>query len=208
MISHIRGTLLALKDHAVTVEVGGVGFELFISEQSTKRLPALGSTAFFQVHFHVREDAIQLYGFSTSQEKSLFEAMISISGIGPRGAITMLSNVTPEEFQRAILREDVKFLTSVPGIGKKTAERLIVELKEKMTRLELGEDPTSPLNRNNRENERKSSPYNEALEALLALGYHYHSAQRTIHSVRLNSEGAEESVENIVRASLKLLRDL
>ncbi|MBI4042216.1 MAG: Holliday junction branch migration protein RuvA [Deltaproteobacteria bacterium] len=206
MISHIRGTVLALKDHAVTVDIGGVGFELFISEQTKRRLPALGSIAFFQVHFHVREDAIQLYGFSTSQEKSLFEAMISISGIGPRGAITMLSSVTPEEFQRAILREDVKFLTSVPGIGKKTAERLIVELKEKMTRLELGEDPISPFHGNNRE--RKASPYNEALEALLALGYNYHSAQRTIHSIRLNSEGAEESVENIVRASLKLLRDL
>ena len=157
MIAHLRGKL-AQKDPArVIVDVNGVGYEVFIPLTTYTALPETGSEVSIDVHTHVREDLIALYGFSTSRERKIFEKLMTISGIGPKLAVTILSGGSVEDLAGAIKRSDLARLTAIPGVGKKTGERIILELKDKLQ--EFAEAPA------------KSTVEVDVLSALENLGY-------------------------------------
>src|SRR5579864_4415909 len=132
MIAHLRGTLLAKHPNQAIVETGGVGYDVTISVPTFSELPATGADVSLYVHTHVREDVIALYGFLRPSEKLLFEKLITVSGIGPKLAITILSGMAADEVVGAIRSNDVARLTRIPGIGKKTAERMVLELRDKL----------------------------------------------------------------------------
>src|SRR5215813_13891598 len=132
MIAHIRGKLLDKHPNQAIVETGGVGYDLTISIPTFSELPGLGSEVSLHIHTHVREDVLALYGFLRPEEKQLFEKLITVSGIGPKLAITILSGMASDEMVSAIRGNDVARLTRIPGIGKKTAERMVLELRDKL----------------------------------------------------------------------------
>jgi Holliday junction DNA helicase RuvA len=138
VIAHIRGTLLYKIPHYVVIDCGGVGYELWISVTTFTELGEVGAETRLHVHTHVREDALQLYGFHEVTEKLLFEKLLTISGIGPKLAITVLSGISAERLVGAIRGGDHATLTKIPGIGKKTAERVVLELKDKLEGLAAG----------------------------------------------------------------------
>ncbi len=133
MIAHLRGKLLAKHPNQAIVETGGVGYDVTISVPTFSDLPGVGGEIALHIHTHVREDVIALYGFLRSSEKTLFEKLITVSGIGPKLAITILSGMAADEMGNAIRGNDIARLTRIPGIGKKTAERMVLELRDKLT---------------------------------------------------------------------------
>ena len=130
MIASLRGTLVSRGFNRVIVDVQGVGYDVSVSLPTLEMLTENGEV-FLHIHTSVRENALELYGFTDQQEKTLFEMLIGVSGIGPRSALTILSGISPERFQHAVIQGDVRRLTAIPGIGKKSAERMLLELKEK-----------------------------------------------------------------------------
>ena len=132
MIARLRGLLLDKSPEQVVLDIHGVGYQAFISLPTYSSLPDLGAEVVLDIHTHVREDVIQLFGFSTKRERSIFERLVQISGIGPRLAMTILSGSSVDDLIASIKREDLARLTSIPGVGKKTGERIILELKDKL----------------------------------------------------------------------------
>src|SRR3984957_6617039 len=144
MIAHLRGKLLAKHPNQAIVETGGVGYDVTISVPTFSDLPGIGGEVALHVHTHVREDTIALYGFLLASEKRLFEKLITVSGIGPKLAITILSGMAADEMVNAIRSNDIARLTRIPGIGKKTAERMVLELRDKLPMEKAGEVTTAP----------------------------------------------------------------
>ena len=140
MFAYIKGSLEEKSSDYVVVEVGGIGYKIFMSESAISKMCDLGEIIKIHTYYYVREDNISLYGFVTKEELKLFELLISVSGIGAKSAIAMLSNITPSSFALAVITEDVKKLTDLPGIGKKTAQRIILELKDKLKSQEVEEE--------------------------------------------------------------------
>ena len=132
MISYIRGELVALEEDKVIVDVGGVGYGIFMSGQAMGQLPPVGSKVKIHTYLNVKEDAMQLYGFLNRDALSVFKLLIGVSGIGPKGGLGILAQLTPDELRFAVMSKDIKAISTAPGIGKKTAEKLIVELKDKL----------------------------------------------------------------------------
>ncbi|HTG74077.1 MAG TPA: Holliday junction branch migration protein RuvA [Terriglobia bacterium] len=143
MIARLRGKLAEKEPARVVIDVGGVGYEVFIPTTTFTAMPNAGAEVSLDIHTHVREDALLLYGFSSRQERRVFERLISISGIGPKLAVTILSGGSVEGLVGAIRRGDLARLTSIPGVGKKTAERIVVELRDKLQ--EFTEEPAKPV---------------------------------------------------------------
>jgi holliday junction DNA helicase RuvA len=179
MIAHLTGKLILKKPNSVIVDVGGVGYELTVPLSTFYELGDVGVNVSLRVHTYVREDALQLFGFRTDSEKRLFLLLIGVSGIGPRLAITVLSGLSSEELIQAIRLNDLARLVSIPGVGKKTAERMLVELKDKITaiappgledQLRAGE-PTS------------SAIRDDVISALVNLGYPKAIAERALLGV-------------------------
>src|SRR5712664_4643022 len=141
MIAHLRGKLLAKHPNQAIVETGGVGYDVTITVPTFSDLPALGAEVALHVHTHVREDVIALYGFLRPTEKQLFEKLMTVSGIGAKLAITILSGLAADEMAAAIRGNDVARLTRIPGIGKKTAERMVLELRDKLPTEGIAESP-------------------------------------------------------------------
>jgi Holliday junction DNA helicase RuvA len=192
MIAHLRGRLLSKEPNRAVVEAGGVGYDVMISIPTFTGLPNLGSEVALHIHTHVREDALALFGFLTPQEKQLFEKLISVSGIGPKLGITVLSGMSTEFLVAAIRGNDVAQLTRIPGIGKKTAERMVLELRDKLQAL-----PAAHV--------AAASPVEEdVLSALVNLGYQQALAEKAI-SVAQKS-GKRESFDALFRESLAQLR--
>src|SRR5512142_2916816 len=170
MIAHLRGRLLSKHPSQAIIEAGGVGYDVVITVPTFSDLPAPGVDVALHIHTHVREDAIALYGFLAPQEKQLFEKLISVSGIGPKLAITVLS-LPAEEIVAAIRGNDVARLTRIPGIGKKTAERMVLELRDKLD--SFGAAPAAA----------SVTPIEEdVLSALVNLGYQRAAAERALAS--------------------------
>src|SRR6202795_1575331 len=144
MIAHLRGTLLTKHPNQVVVETSGVGYEVNISVPTFSELPANGSEVALHVHTHVREDMIALYGFLRPAEKTLFEKLLTVSGIGPKLAITILSGMAADEMVNAIPSNEIARLPRIPGIGKKTAERMVLELRDKLAFEKTGEIAATP----------------------------------------------------------------
>ena len=204
MIAHLSGTLLSKQATSVILDVAGVGYEVTIPLSTFYDLEDLGSPVQLRIYTHVREDALQLYGFKTARERELFMRLISVSGIGPKLGITLLSGMSADEMIASIRTNNLARLTLIPGIGRKTAERLVVELREKVAALsspeleeELGakaEVRTVPT---------EDSVRADALSALLNLGYQRSGAEKAIDSAL--AEGGEISVESVLRRSLRKL---
>jgi holliday junction DNA helicase RuvA len=177
MIAHLRGRLLAKHPNQAIVETTGIGYDVTITVPTFSDLPAVGSEVSLHIHTHVREDLIALYGFLRQSEKVLFEKLISVSGIGPKLAITILSGMASDEMVSAIRGNDVTRLTRIPGIGKKTAERMVLELRDKMPQQVPGEtEPAQVLN----------AVEEDVLSALMNLGYQRATAEKALASVGKN----------------------
>ncbi|HXI12365.1 MAG TPA: Holliday junction branch migration protein RuvA [Thermoanaerobaculia bacterium] len=194
MIGYLEGTLRQLQTDRALVVAGGVGYLVFIPLSTYYKLEG-SSSASLQIFTHVREDALALYGFATVDEKFAFEKLISISGIGPRLAQVILSGIEPAELAEAIIRGDTRRLSSIPGVGKKTSERICLELRDKLV---LSEQPVeAPVIR-------KSTIHDDVQSALVNLGYKPATADTVINAARKElGEDAEFSV--LLRASLRHL---
>ena len=196
MIARLAGTLVERRAESAVVDVGGVGYLVHLSLQSIATLPAEGGRVQLRTYTHVREDALQLFGFATPEEEQLFQLLISVSGVGPRLASTILSGMPANELARAIVGSELARLTKIGGVGKKTAERLVVELKDKLVKLGLtGRAPSEPSH---------VSPGGALLSALLNLGYKQNVAERAAEGAR-KSLGEGAPLEEQVREALRLV---
>jgi Holliday junction DNA helicase RuvA len=171
VIAHLRGRLLEKHPNRIVVDVNGVGYDVFVPLSTFYGLGDAGSDTALRVHTHVREDALALYGFATPLEQDLFERLIAVSGIGPKLALSVLSGIEPAELLRAIERSDVARLTAIPGVGKKTSERIVLELKDRLPRVApaAAEALSAP-----------SVVRDDVLSALLNLGYHRPLAEKAV----------------------------
>jgi len=194
MIAHLRGRLLAKHPNQAVVETSGVGYDVTISVPTFSDLPAIGSEVALHIHTHVREDLIALYGFLRQAEKQLFEKLITVSGIGPKLAITILSGMAADEMIGAIRGNDIARLTRIPGIGKKTAERMVLELRDKLPPAGAGDAPAAKA---------MSAVEEDVLSALVNLGYQRAAAERALVSVAGNGEAG--SFEIMFRDALATL---
>jgi Holliday junction DNA helicase RuvA len=193
MIAHLRGRLLAKHPNQAVVETTGVGYDVTISIPTFSDLPALGSEVALHIHTHVREDQIALYGFLRPAEKQLFEKLITVSGIGPKLAITILSGMPADEMVGAIRHNDIARLTRIPGIGKKTAERMVLELRDKLPPAGA-ETPAAPTT---------TAMEEDVLSALVNLGYQRPAAERALAQAAKN--GKDGSFEALFRNTLAAL---
>lgn len=196
MITYLHGILAKKSPTEIIVDVHGVGYSVNISLSTYEQLPEAEREVHILTYHHIREDAQLLYGFINDSEREMFKLLISVSGIGPKMAQTILSGVRPEELIRTISHNALSALTAIPGIGKKTAERMIVELKDKVAKIEGTEKiidlPTS-----------SSSIRNEALTALLSLGFTREKAEQSLRNVLNEANGKSISVEELIKRALQ-----
>lgn len=186
MIASLRGRLLSKRPENLIVDVGGVGYSVQVPFTLLSDLPEENKEVFLHIYTHVREDAILLYGFRSEDEKKIFTTLIGISGIGPKTALNLLSTIPPDKFFNAINSEDVDVLCKVPGLGKKTAHRIILELREKLPSIR----------------EKRDTVYEDTLSALVNLGYKKSVAQDVLEKVR---KSGSDNIETLLRESLKYL---
>ena len=196
MFAYIKGTLEEKGNGYVIVEAGGIGYKIFMSNNSIGILGELKQIVKVHTYYYVREDNISLYGFTTKEELSMFELLLSVSGIGAKSAITMLSNIEPSEFALAVITNDIKKLTKIPGVGNKSAQRIVLELKDKLkadTELTKSEEVISQIE--------KDDILDEATAALQILGY----TRRDIEDVYKKFDRSSMSTEEVIRSALKYL---
>jgi len=200
MIALLRGTLLEKHPNQAIIEAGGVGYDLQIPVSTFTALPEPGSEVKLRVHTHVREDALALFGFLTVDEKNLFEKLISVSGIGPSLAVKVLSGMATSDLIPAIRNGSVEQLVRIPGVGKKTAERIVLELKDKLDGIGAGTAPgLAP-----RPAEALSAIDQDVLSALLNLGCHRAAAEAAVRKAK--ASGTPADFEPLFRKSLELVR--
>lgn len=189
MIAHLRGKLIEKAPSRLVVEANGVGYEVFVPLSTFTAMPGEGVEVSLDIHTHVREDIMALYGFSSKQERGVFERLIGVSGIGPRLAVTILSGGSVEGLVGAIRKGDLARLTAIPGVGKKTAERIVVELRDKLADFAVG-----PA---------KSTVEMDVLSALENLGYPHPIAEAAIH--RATEGEADVAFDVLFKRSLQIL---
>lgn len=206
MIGHLRGRILHKQPPWLLLDVNGVGYEIEASMNTFYALPEVGAEASVHTHFVVREDAQLLYGFADQQEKLLFRALIRVNGVGPKLALSILSGISAEAFMRCVHDEDSSALVRVPGVGKKTAERLIVEMKDRLNQLQLPTLTELELSAGNRPRTPAvaSDQRADAESALIALGYKPQQATRAIEQA-VGLLGEEAATEALIRQALKTM---
>ena len=192
MIASLRGIVQTKKPEGVIVDVNGVGYQLSVPLCSLTDIPEPGETVFMHTYTHVREDALQLFGFLNEKDREIFTSLISISGIGPKLGLAILSGMPAERFVEAVQNEDVTMLSTIPGLGKKTASRLILELKGKLPSLDQGETPSS----------RASQEAIDAISALVNLGYKRPFSENAVETAVRKGAG---SIQEIIMEALKNL---
>lgn len=188
MIGRLRGILLEKQPPHLLIDVNGVGYEIQASMTTFYQLPEINQTVNLYTHFVVREDAQLLFGFYTQQERVLFRALLKVNGVGPKLALTILSGVSPEEFTRCVNNNDSASLVRLPGVGKKTAERLIIEMRDQNFDFVIT----------------TQSSEQDAVNALIALGYKPHEATRALQGIEI----AQQSSEELIRFALKRIQNL
>ncbi len=196
MISYLKGILAKKTPTELTIEVLGVGYAVHISLSTYELLPDINSELNILTHFHVREDAQMLYGFMTENEREMFRMLIGVSGIGPKMAQTILSGIRPDELVRMITVNAVSSLTTIPGVGRKTAERLVLELKDKVAKWEGSEKIIDLPNTG-------ASVRTEALNALISLGFHREKAENTLRNILQEVNGKTVTVEELIKRALQ-----
>jgi Holliday junction DNA helicase RuvA len=198
VIAHLRGRVFGKTPSAVVVECGGVGYDVAISVSTFTALPAEGAEASLYIHTHVREDALALFGFAELAEKRLFEKLLTISGIGPKLAITVLSGISAERLVGAIRGQDHATLTKIPGIGKKTAERVVLELKDKLDDM-VGMSPEVSAKPS------LGAVADDVLSALVNLGYPRPVAQKAVENAAKDA-GDGLDFEKLFRAAMAAVK--
>jgi Holliday junction DNA helicase RuvA len=199
MIAHIQGFLHFKSPEYLVIDVDGIGYQVQVPLSTFYDLPQVGSRVSLHIHTHVREDALKLYGFQSPEEKALFVRLISISGIGPRLAVNILSGISPAELVESLGQNNLARLISIPGVGRKTAERIMVELRDKVSSLALGPPVKATV-----KTAANEAMIEDALSALLNLGYKKGVAQGAIENARKRLEG-EITLESLLKESLRAL---
>lgn len=200
MISFVRGKAVDMTEASVIVETGGIGFEIFMTGNALSRI-SVGEEVKIHTYFQVREDAMQLFGFQGKDDLQMFKLLLGVNGVGPKAALGILSGLTADELRFAVLSDDVKTLSKAPGIGKKTAQKLILELKDKMTLNEAFESKLAHEQEAvNQAPGGMTDARQEAVEALVALGYSSTDALRAVRGV---ADTVPDDVEAILKAALK-----
>lgn len=197
MISFLRGLLTEKHPTRVVLDAGGVGYEAMIPLSSYDRLPGAGEECRVLTHEHIREDAHMLFGFATEAERAMFRLLIGVTGIGPKLALSALSGLSVRDLKTAIVKGDVKRLASVSGIGKKVAERIVVEMRDKVDRSEAleaiaGSDPLSE----------RDIKLRDAVMALIALGYKQAEARKMVETALRGKEASDMTVESVIKTAL------
>jgi Holliday junction DNA helicase RuvA len=200
MIAHLRGTLIEKHPNQVIVEAAGVGYDVQIPISTYTSLPDVGAAVALRIHTHVREDTLSLFGFASVEEKLVFERLISVSGIGPKLANTVLSGLATANLIAAIRNSDIQQLVRIPGVGKKTAERIVLELKDKLPGIEAGEKTTMAAGTGASFNALER----DVLSALQNLGCSAATAEEAVRKAK--ERGVEESFEPFFRAALAMVR--
>ena len=196
MIYQVSGNLIAKHKDFVVIEVSGIGFKI-TSTTNTINTIKLEQKILLHTYLHVREDALDLYGFHSTLEREVFLLLIGISGIGPKLAITILSGILPDELKDKIISGDIASLTSIPGVGTKTAKRIIVELKDKFTKIEKGSLGFS--------DKLNSKLYDDALNALVSLGYSSQQSKQVLDHIANGKDDNKQNIETIIKTALKRL---
>ena len=199
MIAHLRGSILEKHPNRIVIDVNGVGYDVFVPLSTFYGLGEPGAAIALRIHTHVREDALLLYGFATLLEQELFERLIGVSGIGAKVALSVLSGIEPQEFIRAIERGDLARLTAIPGVGKKTSERIVLELKDRLPRVRVADaiggpaaEPDTPILRD------------DVVSALVNLGYHRPLAEKAAEAaVKAVGSSADASFERALKQALR-----
>ncbi len=199
MIAHLRGVLLEKHPNQAIVEAGGVGYDVVIPVSTYSALPEAGAEVRLRIHTHVREDAIALYGFISQDEKALFERLISVSGIGPKLAVTVLSGLAAGDLVSAIRAGEVARLVRIPGVGKKTAERMVLELRDKLPATAAEAAAAAPTGR-----ALLTALDQDVLSALVNLGCAAPAAEAAVKKAK--AEGVAAGFEPLVRKALELIR--
>lgn len=200
MIAQLRGRLLSRSPNQAIIECAGVGYDVTISVSTYTSLPVENAEVRLYIHTHVREDQIALFGFAETQEKILFEKLIGVSGIGPKLAITVLSGISADRLIVAIRGQDHATLTRVPGIGKKTAERVVLELKDKLDEVAVSLPGPAASGISH------GPAGDDALSALTNLGYPRPAAQKAIEAVLAKDPAAKDDFETLFRAAMQAIR--
>ena len=195
MIAHLRGTILDKQPNRIVIDVHGVGYDVFVPLSTFYGLGDSGSEIALRIHTHVREDALMLYGFATELEQQLFERLISVSGIGPKLALAVLSGIEPPDLMRAIERSDLARLTAIPGVGKKTSERIVLELKDRL--------PRAPVVAAAAGDAGEPGLRDDVLSALMNLGYHRPLAEKAVETAVKATPDA--NFEHTLRQALREL---
>jgi Holliday junction DNA helicase RuvA len=195
MIAQLTGLVAQKREGEAIIDVGGVGYRVHLSAVSLAALPPTGERVTLRTFTHVREDAFLLFGFSTEEEEAVFRGLISVKNVGPRAALNMLSGIDALELAAAVAQGDVARLTKVPGVGKKTAERLVVELKEKLATLARSARPPGTA---------QPAILEQLEQALIGLGYKPQQAQQAAEAMRDRTGG--RAIDELLREALKLLR--
>ncbi len=203
MIAYLSGKLLEKQATAIIVEANGVGYEVTIPLSTFYELGEVGDTVELRIYTHVREDVLQLYGFRTLRERELYLKLISVNGIGAKSGITMLSGMSADEIVTAIRTDNLARLTSIPGVGKKTAERLVIELRDKLNEF-TSQATQEYIAAGGKQAELPADAvFDDALSALVNLGYQRNAAEKALNQAI--KEGTEVSVQKLLRKSLQLL---
>lgn len=197
MIAYIKGELIAITEENMVVECGGIGYNIRISSRMASAMPSLGSEVKIHTYTYVKEDAFLLYGFLTKDDLEIFKKCITVNGIGPKGALAILSIMDADTLRFAIISQDAKSIAKAPGIGGKTAQRLILDLKDKV---KLEDTAAFRQQDNSMEQGLEQAEKKEAVEALVALGY---SSTESLRAVNQIEEIADMSAEEILKAALK-----
>ncbi|MCB0832496.1 MAG: Holliday junction branch migration protein RuvA [Bacteroidetes bacterium] len=198
MIAALQGVLSEKNPTKILIDCQGVGYEVHIPISTFEKLPDLGETVRLQTILHVREDVMQLFGFFTSEEKNMFQLLYSVSGIGPKSAIGILSSISIKDLRQAIANEDLSLLTQVPGVGRKTAQRLVVELQEKINKLDGPSGMTARVVLS-----AAGQIASEALMALVSLGYQKGLAEKAVAKAAQELKDASPSLQELIKAALR-----
>ena len=198
MYSYIMGVLAELEEDAIVVETGGIGYHIYTTGQTFSRLPSLGDEVKIYTYLYIREDAMLLYGFCSKDELRVFKLLLGVSGIGPKGALAILSVMTTDDLRFAVLGDDAKTIAKAPGVGVKTAQRLILELRDKLSIEDAFEEKLSQAEDTARDKAKGAK--NEAVQALVALGYSSSEALKALGGIEITEE---TDVEDLLKAALK-----
>ena len=207
MLAYIRGKLETKMTEYVVIDVGGLGYKVFMSEEGIEKLGNIGDIVKVHTYYRVREDDISIFGFNTQEELKMFELLLGVSGVGARTALTMLATCTPSEFALAVVSEDVKVLTEIPGIGPKSAKRIILELKDKIKKQQVVEGIKEQINKNEKQNNKifdiaeVKEKVDEAIQALQVLGYNKKEIEKAFEKLDVK----ELSTEELIKKGLNLL---